>query len=171
MNKVTSASLGYQLSLFTGNKNSTPSKRRKTLKIRKTPRSQVVAPQGPRRGEEEHTRRHTLQACVEENRTGSGGTYVEKEGVEGGKERRNGGRVMEKSHSGCHFFFGLVWYPHSYEPAVRGQPDIKICPTNFIAKLLLRLLWFFRRAAALFRQIRTFPQLFRFCSDLWNSEI
>jgi len=35
----------------------------------------------------------------------------------------------------------------------------------FIPKLLLRLLWFFRRTAALFR---TFPQLFRFCSDLGN---
>jgi len=41
----------------------------------------------------------------------------------------------------------------------------------FIPKLLLRLLWFFRRTAALFRQIRTFPQLFRFCSDLGNSGI
>ena len=40
-----------------------------------------------------------------------------------------------------------------------------------IPKLLLRLLCFFRRTAALFRQIRTFPQLFRFCSDLWNSGI
>ena len=41
----------------------------------------------------------------------------------------------------------------------------------FIPKLYLRLLWFFRRTAALFRQIRTFPQLFRFCSDFgesWN---
>jgi len=34
--------------------------------------------------------------------------------------------------------------------------------TSFITKLLLRLQWFFRRTAALFRQIRTFPQLFRF---------
>jgi len=41
----------------------------------------------------------------------------------------------------------------------------------FIPKLYLRLLWFFRRTAALFRQIRTFPQLFRFCSDLGNSAI
>jgi len=32
--------------------------------------------------------------------------------------------------------------------------------TTFIPKLLLRLLWFFRRTAALFRQIRTFPQFF-----------
>jgi len=31
---------------------------------------------------------------------------------------------------------------------------------TFIPKLYLRLLWFFRRTAALFRQIRTFPQLF-----------
>ena len=43
--------------------------------------------------------------------------------------------------------------------------------TMFIPKLYLRLLWFFRRTAALFRQIRTFPQLFRFCSDLENPGI
>ena len=42
---------------------------------------------------------------------------------------------------------------------------------KFIPKLILRLLCFFRRTAALFRQIRTFPQLFRFCSDLGNSAI
>jgi len=42
---------------------------------------------------------------------------------------------------------------------------------EFIRKLLLRLLWFFRRTAALFRQIRTFPQLFRFESILGNSGI
>ena len=42
---------------------------------------------------------------------------------------------------------------------------------KFIPKLYLRLLWFFRRTAALFRQIRTFPQLFRFCSDLGNPGI
>ena len=41
----------------------------------------------------------------------------------------------------------------------------------FIPKLFLRLLWFFRRTATLFRQIRTFPQLFRFCSDLGNPGI
>ena len=52
------------------------------LKLRKTPRSQVLAPQGPGKGEEEHTHRHTLKAYVEENRTGSGFTYAEKEGVE-----------------------------------------------------------------------------------------
>ena len=40
---------------------------------------------------------------------------------------------------------------------------------SFIPKLFLRLLWFFRRTAALFRQIRTFPQLFRFCSDPLNN--
>jgi len=39
----------------------------KLLKIRKTPRPQVLAPQGPRKGEEEHTHRHTLKAYVEEN--------------------------------------------------------------------------------------------------------
>ena len=40
-----------------------------------------------------------------------------------------------------------------------------------IPKLFLRLIWFFRRTVTLFRQIRTFPQLFRFCSDLGNSGI
>jgi len=50
-----------------------------------------------------------------------------------------------------------------------------VCPTEmifqlmiFIPKLLLRLLWCFRRTAALFRQIRTFPQPFRLCSALGN---
>jgi len=62
----------------------------KLLKIRNTPRSQVLAPQGPRKGEEEHTHRNTLKTYVEKNRTGSRFTYVEKEGVEGGKERRRG---------------------------------------------------------------------------------
>ena len=42
---------------------------------------------------------------------------------------------------------------------------------KFIPKLYLRLLWFFRRTAALSRQIRTFPQLFRFCSDFGNPGI
>ena len=42
---------------------------------------------------------------------------------------------------------------------------------KFIPKLLLRLLLFLRRTAALFHQIRTFPQLFRFCSDLGNPGI
>ena len=41
----------------------------------------------------------------------------------------------------------------------------------FIPKLVLTLLWSFRRTAALFRLIRTFPQSFRFCSDLGNSGI
>jgi hypothetical protein len=59
----------------------------KLLKIRKTPRSQVLSPQEFRKGEEEHTHRHTLKTYVEEDRTGSGYTYAEKEGVEGGKER------------------------------------------------------------------------------------
>jgi len=43
--------------------------------------------------------------------------------------------------------------------------------SKIIPKLLLRLLWFFRRTAALFRQIRTFPQLFRFFlsfGEFWN---
>ena len=39
---------------------------------------------------------------------------------------------------------------------------------DFIPKLLLRVLWFFQQTVALVRQIRTFPQLFRFCSDLGN---
>ena len=43
--------------------------------------------------------------------------------------------------------------------------------SSLIPKLFLRLLWFFRQTVALFRQIRTFPQLFRFCSDLGNPGI
>jgi len=66
----------------------------KLSKIRKTPRSQVLAPQGSKKGEEEHTHRHTLKTYVKEDQTGSGYTYAEKKGVEGGKERRNGGRVI-----------------------------------------------------------------------------
>jgi len=69
------------------------SKRRRTFQNTKTPRSKVLAPQEPRKREEEHTHRNTLKAYVEKNRTGSGFTYAEKEGVKGGKERRNGGRV------------------------------------------------------------------------------
>ena len=42
---------------------------------------------------------------------------------------------------------------------------------DVIPQLYLRLLWFFGRTDILFRQIRTFPQLFRFCSDLGNPEI
>jgi len=64
------------------------------FKIRKTPRLQALAPQGPRKGEEEHTHIHTLKAYVEEDWTGSRFTYAEKEGVEGGKERRNSGRAI-----------------------------------------------------------------------------
>ena len=63
------------------------------MKIRKTPRSQALALQGPRKGEEERTHRHTLKAYVEEDRTGSRLTYAEKEGVEGGKERKNDGNA------------------------------------------------------------------------------
>ena len=72
----------------------TPGRGAKLLKIRKTPRSQALAPQGPRKGEEEYTHRHTLKAYVEEDRTGSRFTCAKKEGVEGGKERRNGGRAI-----------------------------------------------------------------------------
>ena len=46
------------------------------------------------KGEEEQTHRHTVQAHIEENPTGSRLTYAEKEGVERGKKRRNGGRVI-----------------------------------------------------------------------------
>jgi len=42
---------------------------------------------------------------------------------------------------------------------------------RLIPKLFLRLLWLFRRTAALFRQIRTFPRLCRFGSDLGNHGI
>ena len=62
--------------------------------MRKTPRSQVLAPQGSRKGEEEHTHRHTLKAHVEEERTRARSTYAEKEVVERIKERRNGGRTI-----------------------------------------------------------------------------
>jgi len=54
----------------------------------------ALAPQGPRKGEEEHTHRQSLKAYIEEDWTGSRFTYAEKEGVEGGKERRNGGRAI-----------------------------------------------------------------------------
>ena len=49
---------------------------------------------GPRKGEEEHTHRHTVKAHVEEDLTGSRLTYAEKEGVERSKERRNGARTI-----------------------------------------------------------------------------
>ena len=45
------------------------------------------------------------------------------------------------------------------QPVPVGQVDWH--RLGFIPKLYLRLLWFFRRTAALFRQNRTFPQLFR----------
>jgi len=71
------------------------SKRSKTFKCTKdTQSSGTSSPGGPRKGEEEHTHRHTLKAYVEQDRTGSRFTYAEKEGVEGGKERRNGGRAI-----------------------------------------------------------------------------
>jgi len=47
-----------------------------------------------------------------------------------------------------------------------GTSEVRLIP-----KILSRLLWFLRRTAALLRQIRTFPQLFRFCSDFGNSGI
>jgi len=39
--------------------------------VPKTPRSQILAPQGPGKGEEEHTHRHTVKAHVEKDRAGS----------------------------------------------------------------------------------------------------
>jgi len=60
----------------------------------KPPRSQVLAPQGSKKGEEEHTHRHTLKAHVKEERTRARSTHAEKEGVERIKERRNAGRVI-----------------------------------------------------------------------------
>jgi len=73
---------------------------------RKTPRSQALAPHRPKKEEEEQIHRHTVKNHVEENQTGSRLTCVEKEGVERGKKRRNGGRmiggrgVMERSEVG-----------------------------------------------------------------------
>jgi len=64
------------------------------LKIPKTPRSQVLAPQGSRKGEEEHTHIHTLKTHVKEERTRARSTYAEKEGVQRIKERRNAGRAI-----------------------------------------------------------------------------
>jgi len=69
-------------------------KRNKILKLRKTPRSQALASQGPRKGEEEHTYRNTVKAHIEEDRTGFRLAYTEKEGVERRTERRNGGRAI-----------------------------------------------------------------------------
>ena len=59
------------------------------------------------------------------------------------------------------------WIPSLYGRKVVGLIWIRF---DFCS-VALELLWFFRRTAALFRQIRTFPQLFRFCSDLGNSGI
>jgi len=67
----------------------------KLSKIRKTPRSQALAPKRPGKGEEEHTHRHKVKAHVEEDRAGSRLTCAEKEGVKRSKERRNGGRVTK----------------------------------------------------------------------------
>jgi len=58
-------------------------------------RSQALAPQGPRKREEDHTRKDTVKAYVEEDRTESRLTCAEKEGVERSKERMNGGRAIE----------------------------------------------------------------------------
>jgi len=83
----------------------------KLSKIRKTPRSQALAPQRPRKGEEEHSHRHTLKAYVKEDWTGSRFTYSEKQGVEGGKKRRNGGRAI--GGRGTHFS-KLTWCTSQY---------------------------------------------------------
>jgi len=48
---------------------------------RKTPRSQALAPQGPRKWEEEQTDRQTVKAHVQENRTGSRLLNAEKERI------------------------------------------------------------------------------------------
>ena len=58
------------------------------------PRSQALAPQMPRKGEETHTNIHKVKAHFEEDRTGFRLTYAENEGVERSKERRNGGWVI-----------------------------------------------------------------------------
>jgi len=71
----------------------------------------------------------------------------------------------------CHSCGTPVTHQH-VEPILNAcHTSTSVTCTTFIPKLLLRLLWFFQRTAALFRQIRTFPQLFRFYSDLWNSAI
>ena len=63
------------------------------------------------------------------------------------------------------FMWPLVFCQHTIHPVIWQSPG------PFIPKLFLRLLWFSRRTVALFSQIRTFPQLFRFCSDLGNPGI
>jgi len=61
--------------------------------IRKTPRYHAPALQGPGKGEEEQTYRHTVKAHVEEDLTGSRLTYAEKERVEKARrEEMMGGR-------------------------------------------------------------------------------
>jgi len=54
------------------------------------------------------------------------------------------------------------------EQSCVGGNYVTCAATSFIPKLLFRLLWLFRQTAAFCRQIRTFPQLFRFCSALGN---
>jgi len=61
---------------------------RNNLSKRETPRSQALALQGSRKGEEEQTDRHTVKAHVGENRTGSRITNAEREGME--RARREG---------------------------------------------------------------------------------
>jgi len=46
------------------------------------------------KGEEEYTHRNTVKAHVEEDRTGSRLTYVEKERVKRKRDRWNGGRAI-----------------------------------------------------------------------------
>jgi len=65
-------------------------------------------------------------------------------------------------------FFVSFFIFDSEDPIGVGK---KIKTPNLILQLLLRLLWSLRRTAALFRQIRTFPQLFCFESILGNSGI
>jgi len=59
--------------------------------IRATPRFHAPALQGPGKGNEEQTYRHTAKAHIEEDLTGSRLTYAEKERVGGSKERGNDG--------------------------------------------------------------------------------
>ena len=73
----------------------------KLLQIRKTPRFQVLAPQGPREGEEEHTHRHTFDGLCRGKSDririhvfgegGSGGRYGEKERWENDRRERENG--------------------------------------------------------------------------------
>ena len=54
-------------------------KRSKTLTNTKDTLISALAPQGPRKGEEEHTHRHTLKAHIEEERTRVRSAHVDKE--------------------------------------------------------------------------------------------